>query len=56
MAGVLSLKDRMLKATSLDELESLVAESQTYTHASNKTGRKWAKAYHSKKAQLKGGK
>lgn len=48
-----SLRDRMLRATSLDELESLRAEGRKYNNARPNTRSKWRRAFATREAELK---
>lgn len=47
-----SLRDRMLHASSLDELDNLRAESRRYNNARPNTRTKWKKAYQRRESEL----
>lgn len=48
-----SLRDRMLHASSLDELENLRAEGRKYNNARPNTRSKWRRAFAAREAELK---
>lgn len=48
-----SLRDRLLRAVSLDELENLRAEGRKYNNARPTTRSKWRRAFAAREAELK---
>lgn len=48
-----SLRDRLLRAASLDELENLRAEGRKYNNARPTTRSKWRRAFAAREAELK---
>jgi len=48
-----SLRDRLLRAASLDELENLRAEGRKYNNARPTTRSKWRRAFATREAELK---
>lgn len=48
-----SLRDKLLHAASLDELENLRAEGRKYNNARPNTRHKWKRAFAAREAELK---
>lgn len=48
-----SLRDRMLAASSLDQLEGIRTEGKKYNNARPNTRHKWKRAYAAREAELK---
>lgn len=53
MTTQISMRDRMLRAANLDELEGLRAKSRKYNNARPNTRHKWRRAFATREDELK---